>query len=344
MPGGDGWPKLAGMHRSCYLPLLAAVFLSACGTSDPASVNVTVTPLASAQELCVSSTCGEAIAIADIPDAENILFSDDGRLFVSGGENVYEITKNADGTYTPTVISDATCNFTGLTIQNGVLYASCSGGSFWAGRIAPTIVLTNIFTFDGMCIPNGTAAGPDGRIYVVDEPLTCTPGDPKIVALTLDPNDPLKVISQDVSIQGSPEGLLFVGGDNVLKFPNGLARDGNTMYGTDGGSVFSVSIGNSGEAGVVTPLFFEPTAHDDLGVVDGGLLVADFFKGRIVLLSREGDLLQETLPGTFAEPSSVRLARPPMFDRGDILVTDKGVIGENNAPIDKLYVFRRRAI
>ena len=331
--------------RISFSVLTLALTLSACGapSSDPAAPEAAKEPPVTAAELCVSSDCGEKVELADIPDAENILFSDDGRLFVSGGQAVYEITKNADGGYTPTVISDGACNFTGLTIQKKVLYASCSGGSFWAGRLDKQVTLSNIFTFSGMCIPNGTAAGPDGRIYVVDEPLTCMPGDPKIVALTLDPEDPLKVVSQDVWIQGAPTGLLFVGGDTTLKFPNGLVREGNTMYGTDGGSVYSVSVSDTGEAGAVTPLFFEPTAHDDMGLVEGGLLVADFFKGRIFLLDRSGTLLQETLPGTFYEPSSVRLAHPPMFERGDILVTDKGVITDENLPIDKLYLFRRKA-
>ncbi len=69
--------------------------------------------------------------------------------------------------------------------------------------------------------------------------------------------------------------------------------------------------------------------------------MTDFFEGRILLLSREGELLQETLPGIFTEPTSVRLARPPMFAPTDLLVTDKGIIGDNNLPIDYLVLFRR---
>ncbi len=120
--------------------------------------------------------------------------------------------------------------------------------------------------------------------------------------------------------------------------------DGNTFYGTDGGSVFSVSVADDGTAGEVTKLFFEPTAHDDIGLAGpGGLLVTDFFKGRILLLSRDGTLLQETLPGTFVEPSSARLGQRPMFEPTDILVTDKGVITENDLPIDHLVLFRRKS-
>ncbi|HUR42264.1 MAG TPA: hypothetical protein VM240_13950 [Verrucomicrobiae bacterium] len=330
--------------RSLLILAVAAVAGCSSGTTPPANDTApdTLPPVATG-DLCVSSDCGEVVELVDIPDAENILFAEDGRLFVSGGQNVYEIARDDAGTYTATPLSAATCNFTGMTITRGHLYASCSDSRFFAAKYGPTIALTEIYRFDGMCIPNGTATGPDGRIYVVDEPLNCAEADPKIVALTLDPNDPMRVLAQDLWLQGAPIGTMYAGQGNVMRFPNGLVRDGNTFYSTDGGTVFSVGVGDDGSAGEIVPLFFESTAHDDLALAGpDGLLVTDFFRGRILLLSRDGELLQETLPGTFSEPSSVRLGRPPLFQSTDILVTDKGVIGEESAPIDKLYLFRRK--
>jgi len=328
---------------SCSL----AAALAACGQSaavpeDKASPNARGAG-PSVEELCVNTDCGEAIPLVAIPDAENILFGPGGRLFVSGGQNVYEITRAADGTFAAEPLSALACNFTGLAIDRNHLYANCGDSRLFAGKLDDALELEPIFQFTGMCIPNGTSIGPDGRLYVVDEPLNCEQADPKIAALTLDPADPMHVLGQETWIQGSPTGLLWLGQDTVMRFPNGLVRDGNTFFGTDGGSVFSVAVDDGGAAGEITPLFFEPTAHDDLGLAGpDGLLVTDFFKGRILLLSRDGTLLDETAPGTFFEPSSVRLGQPPMFEPTDILVTDKGVITDNSLPIDHLVLFRRK--
>lgn len=327
-----------------YVLLLSLLLLNACSRSDPAGTAAgTGTPaMPDTAALCVSSSCGEKIELVDLPGAENQIFSDDGRLFVSAGSGLYEIHKNAAGEFSAERISDA-CGFTGLAIRNGYLYAACGSSELFAGPLATPMQVEHIFDFEGMCIPNGTALGSDGRIYVVDEPLNICVPDPKIVRLTVDPADPMHIVSQEVWVQGSALGGLFLGLDNVLRFPNGLVREGNRFYATDGGSVFHVDLQPDGSAGPVTPLFFQTTAHDDLGLAGpDGLVVTDFVLGRLVLLSRSGELLQSTLPGLFSFPSSARLGRPPMFEPTDIVVTETGVLVDQSLPLDRLSLFRRR--
>lgn len=304
---------------------------------------------ASSSDLCVSANCGEAITLATIPDAENILFTPEGRLFVSGGLNVYEITKLPDENFIATPIADAECGFTGLVQRDNYLYAVCGDSRLFAGEISATPVLTQIYTFaENMCIPNGATLGPDGKIYVVDEPLnpTCLPPDPRIVRISIDPEDPMHITDQETWLQGGALGLLFLNLDQTLRFPNGLARIGNTFYSTDGGVVFSVELLADGSAGEPTALFFQPTAHDDLSVADDeqSLLVTDFVQGKIFQLSLTGEVLQQTALLGLSFPSAVQQARPPMFSSDDILVTEKGVLQDTFTPIgNRLTLFRKKA-
>ncbi|MGH8561119.1 MAG: hypothetical protein ACRES4_04080, partial [Nevskiales bacterium] len=219
-----------------FLLTTIILLLSACsgsGADNPVSTDGAGGSSVHAADLCVSNDCGEAIQLIAIPDAENILFAPDGRLFVTGGQNIYEIRKAADGSFSATPLSAQQCGFTGMAIRNGILYAVGCGNQLLAGALTAQPALEPIYQFEGMCIANGTALGPDGKIYVVDEPLladppqNCLQPDPKIVRLTLDPADPLHITAQEVWVQGSPNGLLFLGQDNVLRFPNGMVRDGN---------------------------------------------------------------------------------------------------------------------
>ncbi len=296
-----------------------------------------------AADLCVSSSCGEVIELVGIPDAENIHFTPEGRLFVTGGSNVYEIIQTGELSYEALPLSTAGCSFTGMAQKQDTLYVVCGDGRLLAAPLDDVQSLDVIFTMQGMCIANGTALGPDGNLYVVDEPLnpTCLPPEPKIVRLRIDPADPMTIIEQELWLSGSALGTLPFGLGTDSRFPNGLAVRGSRFYGTDGGSIFAVDLQDDGTAGPVIPLFFEATAHDDLSLAGETLLVTDFAAGRILQLSLDGDLLQETAPLTFDFPSAVQLARPPMFRPDDILVTEKGLLLEQNLPIDVLSLFRR---
>jgi len=327
--------------RFCSGLALGLFLLAGCDGSSEAPASGAAgdqTPV----ELCVNSTCGERIELLAFPSAENLTFSADGRLFVSGNGGVFEVTKNAEGQFARNLISDGCDGGLGLAIRGNILYAVCSGMKIFAGALGAAPTLTEIFTLSGMCIPNGMALGADGHLYVVDEPLNLCVPDPKIVRLRVHPSDPMQITAQETWVQGSPLGQLHLGLDNTLRFPNGLQSQGNRFYGTDGGSVYAVDLLADGSAGAVEPLFFEPTPHDDLGIAGDKLLVADFAGGAIVLISQDGAFLDATDYGVFTFPSSVRLGRPPLFAPGDIVVTETGVLGDNSLPIDFLSVFRRR--
>lgn len=82
---------------------------------------------------------------------------------------------------------------------------------------------------------------------------------------------------------------------------------------------------------------------DDFSLVGDAILAAYFTDGRIGLFSPEGQLLAQTSLGSFQSPSQVRLGQPPLFAATDLLVTEKGILGENDSTIGNvLSVFRRK--
>lgn len=331
------------LNSKILLCLAAPLLLLGCDAD-----NVTSAPSddVETKTLCVNSGCGEVIELVGIPDAENIHFTPEGRLFVTGGANAYEIIKLEDGRFeaVPLIdLGDLGCGFTGMAQKNDTMYFVCGDGQLFAGDLSNISNVQLIYQMEGMCIANGTALGPDGNLYVVDEPLdpTCLPLDPKIVRLHVAEGDSMTIESQETWVGSAALGLLAIGVGTDPLFPNGLAVKGSRFYATDGGTVFYVDLLEDGSAGPITPIYFQLTAHDDLSIAGESLLVSNFLLGSIYQLSFDGTVLQQTNPLTFDFPSAVQLARPPMFSDDDILVTEKGLLLEQNLPIDVLSVFRR---
>lgn len=312
--------------------LLAAFFVVGCDSRPPAGSEA-AQPV-DLSRLCVDSDCGEKTRLLTIPDAENLLFTPEGRLFVSGGRNVYEIHKTGE-LYSATPLFEGTDNFCGLALRGPVLYANGFSGTLYAARLTSTPALQAIHS-TGLSAANGLAAGPEGELYAVNGPLAF---DPKIIRLRLDPADPMRVVEQS-------DWLSFAPG---ASFPNGVQVRGRELYFSESavpvlGRIRKVAINADGSAG--TPEDFASlgtSLPDDFSVAGEGLLASYYSDGRIGLFGARGQLLAQTALNSFESPSQVRLGQPPLFSATDILVTEKGLLQENDSTVGNvLSVFRRK--
>jgi hypothetical protein len=289
-------------------------------------------------QLCVASACGVKEVLLTIPSAENTLFTPEGRLFVSGGTNVYEVTRDQAGWHARPLLA-GTSNFTGLAQRGSVLYAASFDGQLYAAELSAEPVLQAIHTLAGMAAPNGVVVGPDGELFIVNGPLPVGAlPDPKIVRLRLDPADPLRVIEQ-------ADWLAI-----PLGFPNGIKRRDRTLYFTDSrvlptslGLVRAVDIQADGSPGEPRDIGSVLSVPDELSLVGDSFLVALFATNAVALMGPDGEVISQTDNGSFSGASSVRTGRPPLFANTDLIVTEKGLLGDNSSSIGNvLSVFRPR--
>ena len=327
------------VHISHGFFLLLPLMLS-CTGEQPTGGGVTRTSASSFEQNspCFNNACGALEELLIVPDAENMIFSASGRLFVSGGQAVVEVVKNGNN-FEAITISDAACNFTGLTIARNTLYANCGDGTLWAGGLDNTSMnLSTIFSYDSMAFANGLTSSADGKtLYAIDGPVSSTAlPSPKIVKLALSGENPLQVQNQTTWL------------DLARRFPNGIQRRGRSLFFTDSevpnlGRLNAVTIQNDGSAGMPAVLATLQGVPDDFSFLADGFAVSLFFTGQVVKLDLLGNLVDGFDPFTFSTGTSqVMQGRPPLFSSTDLLVTEKGILGEQNTPVgNKLTVVRR---
>jgi len=256
--------------------------------------------------------------VQGIGDAENATFTSDGRLLVTGGANIYEITKSGAG-YVATALYDGTCNFTGVVEYAGYVYTTCGEGSnllqltpyLLAAPLSPQMKFEVIHRFTKVGIPNGLAVDSRGRLFVTD----FTPLAGKVVTVSLEPGSPVRVAREEVwHGMGHP-------------LANGLKIYDGKVYMTDLGDIKVIPIEADGSAGRATVLASRLAVLDDLYVSDQGIVVGDFYGGQLLYYTLSGKLLKQT-PMLFRSPSSITPGRGGLVPTGALVVTEKGALGE----------------
>jgi hypothetical protein len=87
----------------------------------------------------LGETAARIFTASDLPNSENIAFTEDGRQFValatSSNSRIVEVTQSDSGYQATTLQTGQGCMFSGLTAKNNMLYAGCSVGTSNTGSV-----------------------------------------------------------------------------------------------------------------------------------------------------------------------------------------------------------------
>jgi len=303
------------------------------------------------------SACLDKDKLATVPDAENQLFTPDGRLIVTGGTGVFEIKRGTEGVVAEGASVDVsgTCNFTGLAQIGDWVFTACqqrAGGLLGAPDnhlLAARVEAGRPLHFvqvdrpqpdpmDQFAIPNGLAATPAGQLLIADYNLFASAA---VARATIDFSAAVpRLAGLDKNWLGPAHGI---------GHPNGVRVTGRELFVSD---VYFVKRFQFDAAGNVPLYIASPTGStvknevlvyqgatvlDDIQPYCGGVIINDFLGGRLVYAAPNGadaNGMPTWRVGLYSglqslqQPSSVVVGRGPLFSGYDLLVTEKGVLGE----------------
>lgn len=299
------------------------------------------------------SGCLDKDKIATVPDAENQLFTPDGRLVVTGGTGVFEIVRSGSGYAAQAIAADVSgvCNYTGLAQLGSWVFTACQqhpSGLFGPADnhlLAAQVVAGQPLHFvqvdratpdpmDTLSLPNGLAATPDGRLLVADYNLLASAG---LARVTLDLSGARPRVT---AFQAN-----WVNASHGISHPNGVRVQGNELFVSDVSFVKRFAFDAAGNVPVTLPngvknealVYQGATVLDDILPLCGGVAIDDFLNGRVIYMAPAGNGANG-LPTwrqayaspwqQLAGPSSVRVGRAPLFSGRDVLVTEKGILLE----------------
>ena len=330
-------------------------------TTDPAILNSTGTTQSFGNAVSLEddfmtdderSSAGKGVTtlVEKLPDAENAFFTSSGRLFITGGNAVYEITGENSSVR---IFYDGTGIFGGMAQSGKWLYVvyAATKESMSAVDLNAFIAtgdfssLTDIFlkktviradlsleaddmVFEEVCVledvflPNGMAADSGGNIYITDGPFL-----PKGQIIRLTVTDQVKPVVKQETWLTYKDGAYS---------PNGIVIRDNVVYFTDfvmasakSAQVKKVSILN-GRPGTVETIYSTAGLFDDLdaGIYRNApvLAVANYAGNSIILVSPAGGTGIKIYSSMLASPSSVHFGTGVLFDTNELIITEKGLL------------------
>lgn len=279
----------------------------------------------------------EKETVVTVGDAENMLFTDSGRLIVSGGEGIYEVTSSS-GIYTKTPLyPEGQCQFTGIAQYGNWLFTVCTEGllktAILAAEVKPqtSIYFEKITNLSGFIIANGIAFSPQGDLLIANynvlswpqKGITKLPINHQVLANNEGPLPDASLILGELQHKWLPGN------------PNGVRVSGNKIFTSEGGDLYRHTLDNNGKVTDSFLLTSSKSILDDIYPLCDGAIVTDFLAGNVFYVDANGNKDKNYQTGTlsFIGPSSVTIPQGDMFTGNQLLVTEKGILSDTFSSI-----------
>lgn len=281
------------------------------------------------------SACVDSTTIAPLPDAENLYFSSDQRLFATGGDGLYHIVQaETESGFDSIPLMNDGCSFNGITEFKGWLFSACvklTGRTLMAFDMSDLSNVHEVGSLTGFAIPNGMETlAEEGALLVADENFFGQAGVTKAVIIFEDGIPKLGELEHQ-----------WIGEDENVSKANGIRREGNQFYLTDLGQTKLVVLEGEQQLSEATILSDEFTIYDDLTPYCGGVVVTDFIFGNLIYITADHEKIFSTRDFSFAFPAAILPAQGDLFsDFGEgFIVAEKGMFFETNSDFGNKLVF-----
>ncbi len=266
--------------------------------------------------------------VSQLNKAENALQTSTGRTFVSTKGAVYELIESSGGQWAAQALSarlsnnqPLTCYFTGLAEYANTLYAVCTENNLLAfapkhlmamDLSQPNSSMQEIAALHAWGLPNGLASDGAGHLYYANTAVL-TPGAGGVWRITL---------SSRFAVAEEKAFYTF-----ALCSANGLKFYQNKLYvGTNPVTVLGLSqllrydVSATGLSNKAV-LYESFNTIDEISLVQGGLLIAEYLGNRIVHTSEIGQVVHSA---SFASPTSAHVINDRARGKPVVLVTEAG--------------------
>lgn len=269
--------------------------------------------------------------IVYVADAENLMYTSDGRLLVTGKKNIFQI-RSVDGNYSAEPLyPEGDCIFNGVAQHEKWIFTVCNKGlSPWylyaAGlKDNGEIRFSEIGRIGGFILANGMAFTAQGDLLVADTNLLSN-GNYGLAKIKInhsampDYNDPDPEFDASKIILSIDKKWLDLN-------PNGVRVKNNILYITELNALWKFYLDDAGEVASSQLLTRQSGYLDDLYPLCGGALVTNYIEGSIFFVDEQGqvDPVYRTPTRSLGGPTAMLPARSDLFPNGGLVVSEAGI-------------------